>query len=79
MSSRTFRRMMILVGIVALLLPLAASGGGHGKAGGSTGRGDSAKRIALRDRLAGNLLGFRAAAPEAARSRPITGLPAASS
>ena len=75
MSSRTFRRMAILVGIVALLVPLAASGGGHGKAGGSTGRTDSAKRMVFATDSAGNLLSFRAAAPEAARSRPITGLP----
>jgi hypothetical protein len=67
--------MMILVGIVALLVPLAASGGGHGKAGGSTGRSDSAKRMLFATDSGGNLLSFRAAAPEAARSRPITGLP----
>ncbi|HET9289138.1 MAG TPA: DUF4394 domain-containing protein [Gaiella sp.] len=67
--------MAILVGIVALLVPLAASGGGHGKAGGSTGRTDSAKRMVFATDSAGNLLSFRAAAPEAARSRPITGLP----
>ena len=75
MSSRTFRRMAILVGIVALLVPLAASGGGHGRAGGSTGRTDSAKRMVFATDSAGNLLSFRAAAPDAARSRPITGLP----
>jgi Domain of unknown function (DUF4394)/Anti-sigma-K factor rskA len=75
MSSRTFRRMAILVGIVALLVPLAASGGGHGKAGGATGRSDSAKRMLFATDSAGSLLSFRAAAPEAARSRPITGLP----
>jgi hypothetical protein len=67
--------MAILVGIVALLVPLAASGGGHGKAGGSTGRSDSAKRMLFATDSAGNLLSFRGAAPEAARSRPITGLP----
>jgi hypothetical protein len=67
--------MAILVGIVALLVPLAASGGGHGKAGGSTGRNDSAKRMLFATDSAGNLLSFRGAAPEAARSRPITGLP----
>ena len=67
--------MAILVGIVALLVPLAASGGGHGRAGGSTGRTDSAKRMVFATDSAGNLLSFRAAAPDAARSRPITGLP----
>jgi hypothetical protein len=67
--------MAILVGIVALLVPLAASGGGHGKAGGSTGRSDAAKRMLFATDSAGNLLSFRGAAAEAARSRPITGLP----
>jgi Domain of unknown function (DUF4394) len=75
MSSRTFRRMAILVGIVALLVPLAASGGGHGKARGSSGGSDAARRMVFATDSAGNLLSFRAAAPEAARLRPITGLP----
>jgi hypothetical protein len=67
--------MAMLVGIVALLVPLAASAGGHGNAGKAAGRIDTAKRVLFATDSAGNLLRFRAAAPEAARSKPITGLP----
>jgi Domain of unknown function (DUF4394) len=51
-----------------LLVPLAAGGGGT--------RADSATRILFATDDGGNLLRFRGNASEAARSRPITGLPA---
>lgn len=75
MSSRTITRIAMLVGIVALLVPLAASAGGHGKSGRATDRSDAAKRILFATDSAGNLLRFRASAPEAARAQRITGLP----
>ena len=75
MSSRTLTRIAMLVGVVALLVPLAASAGGHGKSGGKSGRDDASKRILYATDSSGNLLAFRATSPESARSRQITGLP----
>jgi Domain of unknown function (DUF4394) len=76
MSSLTFRRVALLIGVIALLVPLAASAGG--------GKKYSAKRVATLDALKremyatddrGNLLSFRAAVPQLVRSKQITGLP----
>ena len=75
MSSRTLTRIAMLVGAVALLVPLAASAGGHGKSSGKTGRDDTSKRTLYATDSSGNLLVFRATSPESARSRQITGLP----
>jgi hypothetical protein len=77
MSTLTFRRVALLVGVIALLVPLAASAGG--------GKKYSAKKIVQLDALKremyatddrGNLLSFRAAVPQLVRSKQITGLPA---
>jgi hypothetical protein len=66
----------MLVGALALLVPFVASAGGHRNASWSFVRTqDAAKRILFATDSAGNLLSFRGTAPEAARSRPITGLP----
>jgi hypothetical protein len=67
MGSRTFLRIALLVGAIALLVPFVASAGGVRK--------HDAKRTLFATDSAGNLLSFRANAPEAARARPITGLP----
>ncbi len=75
MSSRTLTRIAMLVGVVALLVPLAASAGGHGKSGGKSGRDDASKRILYATDSSGNLLAFRATSPESVRSQQITGLP----
>ena len=75
MSSRTFTRILMLVGALALLVPFVASAGGHGKRSSSPNSQDAAKRIFFATDSAGNLLSFRGNAPEAARSRQITGLP----
>jgi hypothetical protein len=81
MSSRTFVRIAMLLGALALLVPFVASAGNYGKGGyGKKAHKlvrtqDAAKRILLATDSAGNLLSFRGSAPEAARSRPITGLP----
>jgi uncharacterized protein DUF4394 len=76
MSSRPFSRIAILLGALALLVPLVASAGGHGTASRLVRTQDGAKRMFFATDSAGNLLRFRGSAPEAARSRPITGLPA---
>src|SRR4029453_12401920 len=75
MSSRTFTRILMLVGALALLVPFVASAGGHGNRSSSPNSQDAAKRIFFATDSAGNLLSFRGNAPEAARSRQITGLP----
>ena len=72
MTSRLIRA-AFAIAACALLIPLAAGAGAGGQ--GSDGR-DAAKRVLFATDSAGNLLRFRAAASEAARSRPITGLPA---
>ena len=77
MRSLTFRRVALLVGVLALLVPLAASAGG--------GRKHSTKPLSVVDAVKrdvfatddqGNLLSFRAALPQLVRSKQITGLPA---
>jgi hypothetical protein len=73
MTSRLIRAALV-VAACALLIPFAAGAGGSGGKG-SDGR-DAATRLLFATDSAGNLLRFRAAASEAARSRPITGLPA---
>jgi Domain of unknown function (DUF4394) len=78
MTSRTFRLAVLLVGVAALLLPLAASGGGKT---GSKPRAaktliDAVKRDIFATDDRGNLLRFRAAIPQLVTSKPITGLPA---
>lgn len=70
MKSRLVRAGLLL-SLLVLVLPLTA---GAGSAPGQ--RTDSAQRILFATDSAGNLLHFRAAAPEAARSQAITGLPA---
>jgi Domain of unknown function (DUF4394) len=76
MSSRTFSKPALLLGALVLLVPLAASAGGHGKGAYRLVRtSDAAKRMFFATDSGGNLLRFRGTAPEAARSRPITGLP----
>jgi hypothetical protein len=75
MSSRLFSRIALLLGALALLVPLVASAGGHGTASRLVRTQDAAKRMFFATDSAGNLLRFRGSAPEAARSRPITGLP----
>ena len=70
MTSRLIRA-ALTIAACTLLIPLAAGAGAKG----SDGR-DAAKRVLFATDSAGNLLRFRAAASEAARSRPITGLPA---
>ena len=73
MTSRLIRA-ALAVAACALLIPLAAGAGGSGGKGNDDR--DAAKRVLFATDSAGNLLRFRAAASEAARSRPITGLPA---
>lgn len=58
---------------LALVVPLAAGAGGHGK---RTSLRDAAQRTLFATDTAGNLHRFRATAPEAARAKKITGLPA---
>ena len=72
MGPRHFRRAAVTAVALALLVPFAAGAGGHSK--GSQAR-DAAKRMLFATDTAGNLLHFRAAAPEAARAVAITGLP----
>src|SRR5262245_28097355 len=77
MSSRTFTRIALLAGALALLVPLVASAGGHGASASRHIRTqDAAKRVLFATDTAGNLLSFRGRSPEAARSQQITGLPA---
>jgi len=77
MSSRTFTRIALLAGALALLVPLVASAGGHGASASRHVRTqDAAKRVLFATDTAGNLLSFRGRSPEAARSQQITGLPA---
>jgi hypothetical protein len=75
MSSRLFSRIALLLGALVLLVPLVASAGGHGTTSRLTRTQDAAKRMFFATDSAGTLLRFRGSAPEAARSRPITGLP----
>jgi Domain of unknown function (DUF4394) len=73
MTSRLIRA-GLAVAACALLIPFAAgAGGSNGK---DDDRRDPAKRVLFATDSAGNLLRFRASSSEAARSRPITGLPA---
>jgi Domain of unknown function (DUF4394) len=79
MGSRIVLRIALLVGAVALLVPLVASAGdykGYGKhALKSFRNNDAAKRTLYATDSVGNLLSFKATAPESARSKQITGLP----
>jgi hypothetical protein len=70
MTSRLVRAGLVLAAL-ALVLPLAA-GAGSGK----SKRADAGQRILFATDRAGNLVRLRANTAEAARSRPITGLPA---
>jgi hypothetical protein len=74
MTSRLVRAGLVLAALV-LVLPLAAGAtGGSGK--GKSHRADAGKRMLFATDSAGNLLRFRANAPDNARSKAITGLPA---
>src|SRR5262245_34256776 len=76
MCSPLFSRIALLVGLLVLLVPLVASAGGYSKHASRLVRTqDAAKRTFFATDSAGNLLRFGGSAPEAARSRPITGLP----
>src|SRR5262245_33027163 len=76
MCSPLFSRIALLVGLLVLLVPLVASAGGYSKHASRLVRTqDAAKRTFFATDSAGSLLRFRGSAPEAARSRPITGLP----
>jgi Domain of unknown function (DUF4394) len=75
MSTRTLRHAALIAGLLALLVPLTAAAG-HGKQGRAYKASDATKRIIFATDSSGNLLRFRAAAPKAVRSQPITGLPA---
>jgi hypothetical protein len=78
MSSRTFRIAVLLTAVVALLLPLAAAGGGKTGSKPRAARAviDAVKRDIFATDDRGNLLRFRAAIPQLATSKAITGLPA---
>jgi Domain of unknown function (DUF4394) len=78
MSSRTFRITVLLTAVVALLLPLAAAGGGKTGSKPRAARAviDAVKRDIFATDDRGNLLRFRAAIPQLATSKAITGLPA---
>jgi hypothetical protein len=64
--------------MAALLLPLAASGGGKtgSKPRAAKALIDAVKRDIFATDDRGNLLRFRAAIPQLVTSKPITGLPA---
>ena len=76
MTTSRLIRAGLAIAACALLVPLAASAGASDGARKGTNRSDAAKRTVFATDSAGNLLRFRAAAPEAARSRAITGVPA---
>jgi Domain of unknown function (DUF4394) len=78
MSSRTFRITVLLTAVVALLLPLAAAGGAKTGSKPRAARAviDAVKRDIFATDDRGNLLRFRAAIPQLATSKAITGLPA---
>ena len=77
MRSHTFRRVALLVGVLALLVPLAASaGGGRKHSNKPLSVIDAVKRDVFATDDQGNLLSFRAAVPQLVRSKQITGLPA---
>jgi hypothetical protein len=79
MTARITRAAFALVAL-ALLVPLAADAGQERKPAAkyditAKWSRDAAQRILFATDSAGNLLRFRGSAPEAARSKPITGLP----
>ena len=86
MSSRTFTKIALLAGVLALLVPLVASAGGYrtssaGKSSHTRSHAlartlDAVKRTLFATDSAGNLLQFRGITPQLARSQQITGLPA---
>ena len=73
MTARLVRAGVVLATLV-LMLPLAAGATGGGK--GKSNRASSGQRMIFATDSGGNLLRFKANAPEAAKSKAITGLPA---
>jgi Domain of unknown function (DUF4394) len=67
--SRSIRIAVVVIALVALAVPLAASGG-------ATTRNTESRRVLYATDGGGNLLAFRASNPRRVGSKPITGLPA---
>jgi Domain of unknown function (DUF4394) len=72
MHPRSIRVPVVAALTLALLLPIAAPAR---ESGTRMATRDAAKRLLFATDMRGNLLRFRATAPEAVRTKPITGLP----